>query len=684
MNGRKAAQRKKLFAFHTRFLQDVHSYHSLCHHDRCFKTTTPLTTMNSNMIVAYGKLLLFPIILPLFVTFLHFQYKCTQKGLVFVTAEGSELAGIYQSSGARRYRQKVIWWESIFLFQPDVTALASHLSINRVTGRTLDFLPSKESWCFINPGDSSPPFICQATLEGTWKQPDDSTNATTLIITSSASKTDGAGLKDWFLSFFGSVSDSSSKSFRRNPQRRVQSHRNLQWLLDHPATAFWVGLNIGAAAILALYKIPPSAIGKLYNNMIHEGEIWRVSTGSTAHYQIWHLGLNMAGLYGLGSQLEGSELSSVGFFFYNLSMIPLVGAVWLGLQYGARRLRWTASSDNTPTVGYSGVLYAWLAVSVFQQERGEILKTFGMMLLYSAIPGISLTGHLAGFLVGAAYRAHLLPLAYAQPSVLIPVLYLVYLYCIRKLFTATENDATANNNRWQLGGGDKTQDFHRILLWCMLGVGVLSLVYFGPQSPLFLSYTMTLVYWYCSVKYSSNTTIQSVLLRGFILAAVLSVITDAMTVGAWMATSITTGGSLEILGTMLLRWLVHGAAVSLACHTLAENENRVGGAFEYTRGIFNCSLGWTILAPAQSVGKQLVQCWRNPKAARDTSILFSGRGLKLGGGGGGGGSHVSDAESRLEGAPSPSSFGGPGRVLGTTRRVPDVELVEQGEMSQLL
>jgi hypothetical protein len=351
----------------------------------------------------------------------------------------------------------------------------------------------------------------------------------------------------------------------------------------------------------------------------------------------------------------------------------------LGLQYGVRRLRRTSpSSDSIPTVGYSGVLYAWLAVSAFQKDKVEFLKSFGGMVLYtvvySAMPGISITGHLAGVLVGAAYRAHLLPLAYAQPAVLIPVLYFAYCYYIRKLFMATENDVTANSNRWQLGGGgdNKSQEFHRILLWCMIGVSVLSLAFFGPQSPLFLSYTGTLVYWYCSVKYSSNTTLQNVLLRGFILAAVISVITDAMTVGAWMATYM--AGPLGV-GTMLLRWLVHGAAVSLACHTLAENENRVGGVFEYTRGIFNCTLGWTIIAPAQSVGKQLVQ-WRTKK--RDTTTLFGGRGLQLGGV-----SHFPDAESRLEAAPLPS-FGGPGRVLGTTRRSPDTELAEQGEMSQLL
>jgi membrane associated rhomboid family serine protease len=631
--------------------------------------------MNSNMMLAYGKLLFFPIVLPVVVTFLHFQYKCTQnKGLVFVKAEGasSELAGIYfKPTHAPRYSQKAIWWDSIFLFQPDVTAIASHLSSNQVTGQHLDYLPNKDGWCFMNTGATHP--ICQATLEGAWNQP--GTNTTILSILSALPITDAVrstSSKGWFPSFFGSAGDdSSSKPFRRNPNRRIQRHRNLQWLLDHPATVFWVGLNIAAAACLAYFKVPASSVGKLYSNMLLEGEIWRVWTGAMAHYQIWHLGLNMMGLLSLGSQLEEGEFSSVGFFLYNMSMIPLVGAVWLGLQYGVKRLRRTSTSpDNVPTVGYSGVLYAWLAISAFQSDKGDFLKSFGGMVLYtviySAMPGISMTGHMAGVVVGAAYRAHLLPLAYVQPTVLIPVLYFAYCYYIRKLFVATENDATANNNRWQLPGGDKSQEFHRILLWCMLCVAVLSLVSFGPLSPLFLSYTWTLVFWYCSVKYSSNTTIQNVLLRGFVLAAVLSMITDAMTVGAWMATYMT---SPLGIGTMLLRWLVHLVAVSLACHTLAENENRVGSVFEYTRGVFNCTLGWTILAPAQSVGKQLVQ--RRNK--RPDTPLFGGRGQTLGGAG----SRVPDAESRLEASPS-----SPGRGLGTTRRVSEVELVE--EMSQLL
>jgi hypothetical protein len=289
-----------------------------------------------NMMLAYGKLLFFPIVLPLLITFLHFQYKSTEKGLVFVQAEAAdqELAGIYfKPTHAPRYSQKAIWWDSIFLFQPDVTALASHLSSNQVTGQHLDYLPNKDGWCFMNKG-ATHPTICQATLEGAWTQP--GTNATTLSILSTVPIfTDTVGSskssKGWFTSFFGSDSvgdNSSSQSFRRNPNRRVRRHRNLQWLLDHPATLFWVGLNIGAAACLAYFKVSASAVGKLYSNMLLEGEIWRVWTGAMAHYQIWHLGLNMMGLLSLGSQQEGGEFSSVGFFLYNMSMIPLVGAVW--------------------------------------------------------------------------------------------------------------------------------------------------------------------------------------------------------------------------------------------------------------------------------------------------------------------------------------------------------------------
>jgi membrane associated rhomboid family serine protease len=636
--------------------------------------------MSSNiMILSYGKIVFFPIILPLLISFLHFQYKCTQKGFVYVSAEASELAGIYQlsgtGSGARLYRQKAIEWDSGVIFEPDITALASHVSSNRVTERSLEFLPSKKSWCFVYPGDS-PPSLCRATLEGAWGQPGENVNATTLIVTSALSKSESAGRsfsKEWFLSFFGVVGDSSSasssKSFRRNPQRQVQPHRNLQWLFDHPATAFWLALNIGVAACYYYFKIPPSSVGQIYNNMLLQGEIWRVFSGATAHYEVWHLGLNMAGLYGLGSQLEGGELSSVGFFFYNLSMIPLTGAVWLGLQYGIRRLRRTlATADNTPTVGYSGVLYAWLAVSALQKDKGEFIKSFGGMILYtvvySAIPGISMTGHLAGVLVGAAYRVGLLPLVYAQPAILIPSLYLGYCHYVRKIFTPTENDDTANNNRWQLGGGggDKSQEFHRMLLWCMLGTCILSSAVFGPLSPMFLSYTCTFVYWYYSGKYSSNALTQNILLRGFILASVITDVTDAMTVGAWVATAM--AGPLGV-ATMLLRWCTHGAAVSLACHIVAENENRVAEVFEYT-GIFNCLFGWTVLAPAASVGKQLLQRRKKREAE-----LFGGLGQALGGL-----SRVQDAESR--------SSEGQGRLLGTTRRVQDVELAEQGEVSCML
>lgn len=66
------------------------------------------------------------------------------------------------------------------------------------------------------------------------------------------------------------------------------------------------------------------------------------------------------------------------------------------------------------------------------------------------------------------------------------------------------------------------------------------------------------------------------------------------------------------------------------------------------------------------------------KVSWEHGLCGGGRGLKLGGAV----SRFSDAESRVEAEPSPS----PGELgpVFRTRRVPELELAEHGEMSQLL
>jgi membrane associated rhomboid family serine protease len=651
--------------------------------------------MGSNVLL-YGRLVLFSILLPLILSYAYFQRQVTDKGLITVrivqttssSSDGStlaEFAGVYRPAGPRLFRQQVkAWVSNVGFFEPDVVALAHHLNENRVTDRKLELSTRTNQWCFVSSNDNGDTYSlpCQSTLQGPWVQP--GTKTSTLIIASKGNtQGDGGSARrfsgQWLLSFLpgGTTlkASSSSSSFRRNPARQARPHRNLAWLLDHPATAVCLVSNIGIAAGYAFFKVPASSTALLYSKIVRDGQLWRVLTGATAHYEWWHLGLNMAGLYGLGSKLEGRFFSSVEFLFYNLSMIPLTGAVWLCMQRCLRRA--TTIDVDVPTVGYSGVLYAWLAVSALMDGKDDWLKSLGGMLfytvVYSAMPGISISGHLAGVVVGVSLYAGMIPLTLFQPSVLVPVSYFAHCYFVRKLFYfhANDTESTATSSRWTLGT-DKSQELHRILFWLLLSSSILSCVVFGPLNPISLSSMATLIYWrYCD-KYGSNGSVQVVLLRGFVVSTVLLVITDGMSVGAWLAISST--GLLQI-GVMLLRWLTHGAALSLACHMLAQQDvERVAGTFEYT-GVFTYTLGWTTILPAESLGKLLLH-WQQKRAVT-TLTPFGGPEQVLG----------NRAQFGIDnGNPDGSSlFSGNGRVLGNGRRsTPNLELVEQGEVSRLL
>jgi membrane associated rhomboid family serine protease len=78
----------------------------------------------------------------------------------------------------------------------------------------------------------------------------------------------------------------------------------------------------------------------------------------------------MMSLYTLGQELEGG-FGSVVFMIYNVAMVVMCSLVMMGMVYG--RLWWEryrGGEDEekmrrlreTSTVGYSGVLFAWMVM----------------------------------------------------------------------------------------------------------------------------------------------------------------------------------------------------------------------------------------------------------------------------------------------------------------------------------
>jgi membrane associated rhomboid family serine protease len=132
---------------------------------------------------------------------------------------------------------------------------------------------------------------------------------------------------------------------------------------------------------------------------IGDGELWRLVTSGFVHAGPLHLGFNMLGLYILGSMLE-----------------PSLGRLRFGVVYFVSLLAGSFGAllfePIQDTVGASGAVFGLMgAAVVLFRNRGIPLMQSGLgfwlilNLVFSFRPGISLGGHLGGFVGGllAAY-----------------------------------------------------------------------------------------------------------------------------------------------------------------------------------------------------------------------------------------------------------------------------------------
>jgi membrane associated rhomboid family serine protease len=243
---------------------------------------------------------------------------------------------------------------------------------------------------------------------------------------------------------------SVSRIQRQSAMAHPSNNKNWQLLTQHiPATCLLIALNVALAYIYWDRTVAPLSVANIYDSMVYfPFEIWRTLTGATAHFEIWHLGLNMMSFYSLGREIE-PRVSSLVFLLFNISLMVIVTVLWLLLYYFHR-----GNQQRSPTVGYSGVIFSWIVVASLEQSRtcpvvffpslcfqtykmGGFRFNFGplvqLVVMQVLLPRVSFYGHLAGILAGFLIHWGVLPARLVQPSVLIPCLYCLYLHLFRKV-----------------------------------------------------------------------------------------------------------------------------------------------------------------------------------------------------------------------------------------------------------
>ena len=167
---------------------------------------------------------------------------------------------------------------------------------------------------------------------------------------------------------------------------------------------------------LAVYAVTVAQAGSLGTNdlaplfgswvlwpaaVVEFGEPWRLITAGFLHYGPIHVALNMLALWILGRDIE-----------------PLLGrarfvAVYLLSLFGGSVAVFLFGPVDSGTAGASGAVWGVMGavlVTVLRLRLNPrpVLAVIAINAVISFLPGISLFGHLGGFLVGVAATAALL------------------------------------------------------------------------------------------------------------------------------------------------------------------------------------------------------------------------------------------------------------------------------------
>ncbi len=193
------------------------------------------------------------------------------------------------------------------------------------------------------------------------------------------------------------------------PVRTVRDSSSLQALArTAPVTSALIAANLVVFVVFVIggSGLTNSAIGTLeshavqYSPLIADGQWYRILSAMFAHFGILHVASNMFVLYVIGVPLE-RQIGRVRFF-----------AVYLLAGIGGGVATYLFANPLAVSGGASGAIfgllgaYAVIARRLRSAQLGSVMGTivFNLVITF-AIPGISITDHIGGLVVGAVLGA---------------------------------------------------------------------------------------------------------------------------------------------------------------------------------------------------------------------------------------------------------------------------------------
>lgn len=155
-----------------------------------------------------------------------------------------------------------------------------------------------------------------------------------------------------------------------------------------------VNILIFIGQIFGLVSITDFAI---IPSLVRSGQWYRLFTGVFLHGSTYHIMGNLYAFYYIGNECE-----KYGKKYYLALLASL---------FGSGLLVTLLSPTNTPTIGFSGVVFGIIGFYVVsfwkddhhfdQWEIGFLMRVLIPNIIISFMPGVSWQGHAGGFIAGA-------------------------------------------------------------------------------------------------------------------------------------------------------------------------------------------------------------------------------------------------------------------------------------------
>jgi len=394
---------------------------------------------------------------------------------------------------------------------------------------------------------------------------------------------------------------------------RSKNTEKVNWNAKNiPSTMLIIAIQI-VSFCMAQSKSNPEerrrSYGISYQNLVIDGELWRIYKSALSHADIGHLLLNLHHFYVIGACLE-EEYGSVPFLNMNILLI-FFSAICTVM----------VSSSSIPTImnpkhkiillGYSPVIFAWSTIMCLQRQDYPILPwssfpTYGHLnvlpFVYLGLTMIfypqesSLLSNVTGLKLGLLIHMNLADNIFLVPHVLVPMIYLIDFYFIRKTVPLhksvndqsyvivarddnLENPSIDTSTNSFTSFSSQQQKFLHVLESTMIGISVMSI--FALDHAMGISQCFVTYLFYLSVNsYRLNLSGKSSFMKAYMISVAIFITTDSMSLGSWIIykSFVRTEPSIllsleQSLMLFALRWITNACGLVIVSSLLHQDHD---------------------------------------------------------------------------------------------------------------